>query len=379
MRMFDMSNDSPLFRTADRCDELSRPVPLYEAKMVHQFDHRWATYADVGGGARDVTDGEKADASFQVQPRYWVEEREVLLRLARLPHPVLKAARGGDELGVRQALASWVAAYWVGLGEEPSRKRLAQTLGSLYADVPEDWPAWKALAASALEHPPTDEDFRRIRESDTALSAIGGLLDTKSPRWLMGWRDIARSTDERTVVASVVPRVAANHKMPLFITDQDTKNAAALLGNWLSLPFDYLARQKVGGSSVTYFYLKQFAALSPSSYGARELAFIAPRVLELTYTAHDLKPWAEDLGYAGNPFSWDVERRAILLAELNAYYARLYGMSRDELRYILDPTDIMGEDYPSETFRVLKEKELRAFGEYRTRRLVLEAWDRLPG
>lgn len=63
-------------------------------------------------------------------------------------------------------------------------------------------------------------------------------------------------------------------------------------------------------------------------------------------------------------------------AELDAYYARLYGLTRDELRYILDPKDVMGDDYPSETFRVLKEGEMRTYGEYRTRRLVLAAWDR---
>ncbi|MFD2449047.1 hypothetical protein ACFSQE_11960 [Vogesella fluminis] len=100
-------------------------------------------------------------------------------------------------------------------------------------------------------------------------------------------------------------------------------------------------------------------------------------MLELTYTAHDLKPWAEDLGHNGEPFPWNPERRAQLRAELDAYYALLYGLTRDELRYILDPADVMGEDYPSETFRVLKNNELREFGEYRTRRLVLEAWDRL--
>jgi hypothetical protein len=55
----------------------------------------------------------------------------------------------------------------------------------------------------------------------------------------------------------------------------------------------------------------------------------------------------------------------------------LYGLSRDELRYILDPADVMGPDYPSETFRVLKQNEEREFGEYRTRRLVLAAWDTL--
>jgi hypothetical protein len=46
------------------------------------------------------------------------------------------------------------------------------------------------------------------------------------------------------------------------------------------------------------------------------------------------------------------------------------------LRYILDPADVHGPDFPGETFRVLKEKEQAKFGEYRTRRLVLEAWDK---
>ncbi len=55
--------------------------------------------------------------------------------------------------------------------------------------------------------------------------------------------------------------------------------------------------------------------------------------------------------------------------------ARAYGLTRDELRYIRDPTDVHGPDSPGETFRVLKEKETAKFGEYRTHRLVLEAWD----
>ncbi len=69
----------------------------------------------------------------------------------------------------------------------------------------------------------------------------------------------------------------------------------------------------------------------------------------------------------------------MLRAQLDAHYAHLYGLSRDELRTILDPADLMGPDDPSETFRVLKNNELRQFGEYRTQRLVLEAWDRLLG
>jgi hypothetical protein len=103
--------------------------------------------------------------------------------------------------------------------------------------------------------------------------------------------------------------------------------------------------------------------------------YIVPRVLELTYTAEDMRPWAEALGFNGPPFPFDPDRRAQLRADLDAWYARRYGLSRDDLRYILDPESVMGQGYPSETFRVLKQNELRTFGEYRTQRLVLAAWD----
>lgn len=74
-------------------------------------------------------------------------------------------------------------------------------------------------------------------------------------------------------------------------------------------------------------------------------------------------------------FHWDEVHRAQVRGKLDAYYARLYGLTRDELRYILDPKEVHGEEFPGETFRVLTEKEIKQFGEYRTRRLVLEAWD----
>jgi len=109
----------------------------------------------------------------------------------------------------------------------------------------------------------------------------------------------------------------------------------------------------------------------------------------LVYTAWDMKPFAENLGYDGPPFQWDEDRRALLRAELDAYYARLYGLTRKQLRYILDPweepscsgphllPDNPTTTFPGETFRVLKDNEERKYGEYRTRRLVLEAWARL--
>jgi hypothetical protein len=143
------------------------------------------------------------------------------------------------------------------------------------------------------------------------------------------------------------------------------------------LVLDFVVRNKIGGTNLNLFYLKQFPFLRPNFYTEPRLAFITPMVLELTYTSHSLAPFARDLGYEGPPFTWDEDRRAHLRADLDAFYARAYGLTRDELRYILDPADVMGPDYPSETFRVLKEKEIRQYGEYRTRRLVLSAWDRM--
>ena len=102
-------------------------------------------------------------------------------------------------------------------------------------------------------------------------------------------------------------------------------------------------------------------------------------MLELTYTSHAMRPWAEDLGHQGPPFAWDEERRAQLRAELDAFFAMKYGLTRDELVYVLDPAKAKGPDYPSETFRVLQKNEIARFGEYRTERLVLAAFNRLTG
>jgi hypothetical protein len=151
----------------------------------------------------------------------------------------------------------------------------------------------------------------------------------------------------------------------------------ALICAFSSVVVVFVARQKVGGTNLNLFYLYQFPFLPPSAFAEADLAFIAPRLLELSYTSHSMAPFARDLGYDGPPYTWDEDRRALLRAELDSWYARAYGLTRDELRYILDSADVKGPDYPSETFRVLKTNEIRRFGEYRTARLVLQAWDRL--
>ncbi|AEK59699.1 conserved hypothetical protein (plasmid) [Acidithiobacillus caldus SM-1] len=279
--LFNMTSDSHLFADAPGTDRL----PLYEAKMIHQFDHRWATYTH-DDNSRDVTLAEHRDPGFAATPRYWVDASEVEQRLA-------------------------------------------------------------------------DKAWTR--------------------GWLMGWRDITNATNERTVIAAAVPRVGVGNQMPLmlFAERDNPQKYATLLANLSALVFDFVARQKTGGTHMNYFIFKQLPVLSPNHYTEVDLAFIVSRVLELTYTAHDLQAWAHDLGYDGPSYAFDPDRRALLRAELDAYYARLYGLTRDELRYILDPSDVMGDDYPSETFRVLQRNEMHEFGEYRTQRLVLSAWDQL--
>ena len=137
---------------------------------------------------------------------------------------------------------------------------------------------------------------------------------------------------------------------------------------------------------MDFHFVKQLPVLPPSFYRAADVAYVAPRVLELVYTADGMQPLADALRVSASPlaatvprapYRWDEARRALLRAELDAWFARAYGLTRDELRYILDPADVHGPDFPGETFRVLKEKETAKFGEYRTRRLVLEAWDKL--
>ncbi|MCS5692120.1 hypothetical protein NZK33_09010 [Cyanobium sp. FGCU-6] len=281
--MFMMNTDSHLFFDEDGDGRL----PLYEAKLIHHYDHRWASYGEDGPG-RDVSFAEKQDSDFKVMPRYWFSMAEVSERLK---------------------LKNW------------------------------------------------------------------------DRQWLMGWRVIARATDKRSVVGGISPRAGAGNSCQLVLPSSsiNANLVAAFIGSISSLVFDFVARQKIGGANFNFFISMQLPVLPPSTYSQAAIDFIQPRVLELTYTAHDLKPWAEDLGFDGPPFHFDPERRALLRAELDAFYAHLYGLTRDELRYILDPADVMGPDYPSETFRVLKNNEIREFGEYRTQRLVLEAWDRLFG
>jgi hypothetical protein len=208
------------------------------------------------------------------------------------------------------------------------------------------------------------------REVDKRLADCGW-----EKKWFLGFRDISNTTNERSFIVSIIPKSAVANNFPLIIPDSDL--IYFLAGNLSSLPFDYIARQKIGGTHLNYFYVKQFPVLPPEAYNEKDKSYIKPRVLELVYTSHSLRDFAKDMGYDGEPFGWDEERRANLKAELDAYYAHLYGLTRDELLYILDPEELYGKDFPGETFRVLKNKEMNNYGEYRTKRLIMQKWDEM--
>lgn len=397
MAMMHMSADSHLFRNHYSAGLL----PLYEAKMIHQFDHRWATYYFDENGeldSRDCYTVEKNDSNYSPRPRYWVDEREVLARIADVPNKLARAWLNRDSKAMELEYAHWLAGELTRHELEaglPSIKAIQQA--ELHLKESYRW-AYSALAANnetgkkanALwsKWAKANEGNVLVNQDLSALQSIcsntdldillDNWMDSRSPRWLMGWRDITNSSNERTVIASVVPRVGTGDTFLLMFPDRSYgSRLACLLADQCSLVHDYIARQKIGGTHLKYHVKKQIPVLPPEYYTSADLGFILPRVLELTYTTYDLKDWAADLGYHGAPFAWNEERRAEIRAELDAYYARLYGLERDELRYILDPAEVMGEDYPSETFRVLKNREIKAFGEYRTQRLVLDAWDRL--
>lgn len=410
--MFHMSNDSHLFLDAAEPDSL----PLYEAKMMHHFDHRWATYTrnDSGESATaDVTDRQKQDPTFHVTPRYWVSEREVEARLVDRKHPLYPLFLGRRD-GRRDTLAWWFRCWLWGhalaerrdeeaatlrqemdevrvvshsvleavMAHEPERRWAVNVAERFPLDASERKDLWAQIRADEGLQIKGPREFGAKGSQDLDenwLELAERILPERLPKWLMGWRDICRSNDERTVIASVTPRAAVGNNLPLMLFDRSftTGHYAALVANLCSLILDFVARHKVGGVHLNYFIYKQLPILPPTAYTESDLAFIVPRVLELTYTADDLMGWARDLGYDGPPFRFDPDRRTILRAQLDAYYAKRYGLSREELQYVLDPAKTHGEHYPTVTFPGLKKNEIAKHREYSTERHVLAAFDHL--
>jgi hypothetical protein len=91
-------------------------------------------------------------------------------------------------------------------------------------------------------------------------------------------------------------------------------------------------------------------------------AWLLPRVLELTYTTHDLAAFARSCGYAGSPFAWNEARRFLLRCEIDAAFFHLYGLSREEAAYVMD------------TFPITRRKDEQQYGSYRTKETILSVY-----
>ena len=214
----------------------------------------------------------------------------------------------------------------------------------------------------------------------------GNIIWEWKHKYYIAFRDVTNATNERTCVTSLVPSdVGAGHKAPLVFTSRGLVPSSALLALLSSLVFDYVVRQKVGGSSMGFFIMKQLPVLLPEQIiESGWLQAIIERVAKLCWFNHDLDGWMEELreecpkeyNLPKEPVIWDELQRAVWQAELDAIFAHLYSLSTEDLRYILDPEDVCGKGCINETFRVLKERELRDLGEYRTKRLVMEAWNK---
>ncbi|WP_186779380.1 Eco57I restriction-modification methylase domain-containing protein [Streptomyces salinarius] len=314
MRMLDMSTDSHLFRPAAQHGETfedllkegwtldgnvltrgkERLLPLYEAKMLHHYDHRFSTYENATEKQLNertlprITVGQHQDATAAPLPRYWVPEQDVPTgEVDRTGKPVM-------ESGVRSRL---IAKGW-------------------------------------------------IRE------------------WLYGWRDICRASDSRTAIPALLPLAGVGDKFLLELPGVPADLVPLLVACQSSVIFDYCSRQKLGGTSMKYFTWRQLPVPEPASLNPHA-GFITPRVLELTYTAADMGPFARDLGDTGSAFHWHEGRRAVIRAELDAFFFHMYGITRDDTAYVLD------------TFNAARDNDIRAHGEYRTKNLILAEYDRM--
>jgi hypothetical protein len=199
--------------------------------------------------------------------------------------------------------------------------------------------------------------------SEETLQALG---DDSKREWFFSWRDVGPT--ERTFVGALVPATAAGDQTPLMTLPQSPEAAAALVAILSSLVVDYDARQK--SSRMKLFVVEQLAVLAPKQVAVRcdwlghtLQTWLANRTLELSYTNEELASFARQLGHEHPPFRWIPERRALLQAETDAAVLHLYSLDRDQAEWLID------------SFTVLRKYEEADYGEFRTKRLVLERFD----
>ena len=197
---------------------------------------------------------------------------------------------------------------------------------------------------------------------------------TPETGWALGFKEITAATNSRTVIAALLPAVGFGNKVPILIPESECRDEWLLAANLNSTILDFVARQKIHGTTLNLFILEQLPVVQPEVYAAVSFGprtaedVIRDAVLELTYASRDMADFARHLGHvdaAGQvkpPFSWDHERRLALRAKLDAVFFLLYGVTdRDDVRYVYS------------TFPGVRKDERKRYGAYRSRDLCL-AW-----
>ena len=255
-------------------------------------------------------------------------------------------------------------------------------------------------AAHIIVNP--DNTFRAAQQRPTSVAEHADSAFLAEPQYWIGtdemptsmpasgciaFKDVTSPTNMRTVIAAWIPYAGAGHTLPLLLPDETLPSeryvefAPLLLANLNSFALDFLARQKVQGQHLMLYVLEQLPLIRPEQFeqtlplsnfppqageranekgNLRSLAdFVRGEVLRLSYTAHDLAPFARDMGYDGAPFKWEEDDRRHRLARLDALFFHLYGIDRDDAAYILD------------TFPIVREQDEKAHGRYLTKELIL--------
>ncbi len=267
--------------------------------------------------------------------------------------------------------------------------------GNIFGSPSGNWvPLYEGKMVQAYDHRAASVTISNTRQHRPGQPTPAGLAQHRKPDWLpdpqywvkaadCGWantegwvlafKEITAPTNVRTMIASLVPLVGFGNKLPLLIPEGALRNEWLLLANLNSIPFDFVCRQKVHGQTLNLFIVEQLPVIAPSRFEAQRFGtksaaeIVRQAVLELTYTAHDMAPFAHDMGHvdrAGKvlpPFVWNEERRLVLRAKLDAVFFHLYGITgRDDIRHIYS------------SFPIMERREKAAFGgEYRSRQLCL--------
>lgn len=415
--LFNTASDSHHFRTAGelRADgyrlegnvfvsPYDRYLPLYEAKMLHQFDHRWATY-DSEGDARNAVIQDKLQSSFMVQPRYWVREEVVESAIPKAPEPLAMALSIEHRSSIQRVLSWWSAGFHLHQGNSENASKLIYAAGRYDLD--------KSVARLLnLENPEaasrdlqdrfplTLADAKKIVEHISRPESVAReLVDQFSPKWLMGWRDITNATNERTTISSLLPKAAVGDTFLLMFSQlQDLHSVLSLPAILNSFVQDYGARQKVGGTHMKYNVFRQLPVLSPKSLQVQTSwdasssiqEWLFPRVIELVYTALDLTILGVKACAGHPPFAFNESRRHEIRCELDAAMFHLYLPAENSgdwrlvdyetkhqlvtlKQHFVTPRDAVV--FILDQFPITRQNEEKAHGHYRTKHRILEIYD----